>query len=49
MDKYTYGQESENMVGEGENAGYQPFFLFPHCLQKASFLGSLKWETVWNV
>ena len=32
----------ENTVGKGENAGYQHFLLFPQCLQKASFLGSLK-------
>ena len=32
----------ENIVGKGENAGYQHFLLFPQCFQKASFLGSLK-------
>ena len=32
----------ENMVGKGENAGYQHFLLFPQCFQKASFSGSLK-------
>ena len=31
----------ENIVGKGENAGYQ-HFLFTQCFQKASFLGSLK-------
>ena len=30
----------ENLVGKGVNAGYQNFLLFPHCFQKASFLGS---------
>ena len=25
----------ENSVKNGENAGYQHFLLFPHCLQKA--------------
>ena len=30
----------ENIVGKGENAGYQHFVLFPQCLQKASFSGS---------
>ena len=35
----------ENIVGKGENAGYQHFLLFPQCFQKASLLGSLKmWE-----
>ena len=32
----------ENNVGKGENAGYQHFLLFPQCLQKAAFPGSLK-------
>ena len=36
----------ENIVGKGENAGYQHFLLFPQCFQKASFLGSLKTEIV---
>ena len=26
----------ENIVGKGENAGYQYFLLFPQCFQKAS-------------
>ena len=30
------------IAGKGENAGYQHFLLFSQCLQKASFLGSLK-------
>ena len=24
----------ENIVGKGENAGFQHFLLFPHCFQK---------------
>ena len=28
----------ENILGNGENAGYQHFLLFPKCFQKASFL-----------
>ena len=32
----------ENIVGNGENAGYQHFLLFPQCFQKASFLGVVK-------
>ena len=32
----------ENIVGKGENAGYQHFLLFPQCFQKASYTGSLK-------
>ena len=31
-----------NIVGKGENAGYQHFLLFPLCFQKASFFGSVK-------
>ena len=33
----------ENIVGKGENSGYQHFllFFFPQCFQKASFLGSV--------
>ena len=33
----------ENIVGKGENAGYQHFLLFPQCFQNPSItLGSLK-------
>ena len=32
----------ENIVGKGEDAGYQHFLLFTQSFQKASFLGSLK-------
>ena len=39
--KFTLGGV-ENIVGKGENAGYQHFLLFPQCFQKASFSGSLK-------
>ena len=31
----------KNIVGKGENAGYQHFLLFPQCFQKASVLGGL--------
>ena len=37
----------QNIVGKGENAGYQHFLLLPQCFQKASFLGSLKVGIVW--
>ena len=37
----------ENIVGKGENAGYQHFLLFPQCFQKAPFSGSLKVGIVW--
>ena len=32
----------ENIVGKGENAGYQHFLLFPQCFQKDSYTGSFK-------
>ena len=32
----------ENIVGKGENAGYQHFLLFPQCFQKALSLGTSK-------
>ena len=37
----------ENIVGKGENAGYQHFLLFPQCYQKLSFSGSLRIVIVW--
>ena len=37
----------ENIVGKGENAGYQHFLLFPQCFQQASFSRSLKVGFVW--
>ena len=37
----------ENIVGKGENAGYQHFLLFPHCFPKGSSLGSSKVGIVW--
>ena len=32
----------ENIVGKGEDAGYQHFLLFPQCFQMASFSWLLK-------
>ena len=32
----------QNIVGKGENAGYQHFLLFPQCFQKAPLSGSIK-------
>ena len=32
----------ENIVGKGENAGYQHFLLFPQCFRKSTISGSLK-------
>ena len=37
----------ENIMGKGENAGYQHFLLFPWCFQKLSFSWSLKVGIVW--
>ena len=39
--KFVLGRV-ENIVGKGENAGYQHFLLFPQCFQKASLLGVVK-------
>ena len=41
--KFVLGT-AENIVGIGENAGYQHFLLFPQCFQKASFLESYNIE-----
>ena len=32
----------ENVVGKGENAGYQHFLLFPQCFREGSFSGALE-------
>ena len=35
----------ENIVGKGENAGYQHFLLFPQCFEKDFFLRVVKcWD-----
>ena len=44
--KFVLGRV-ENIVGKGENAGYQHFLLFPQCFQKASFSRLLKVVIVW--
>ena len=38
----------ENIVGKGENAGYQHFLLFPQCFGKASFPGTSKGVIAWE-
>ena len=40
-------EKVENIVGKGENAGYQHFLLCPQGFQKASFTGSLNVGIVW--
>ena len=30
-------EKVENIVGRGENAGYQHFLLFPQCFQRLNF------------
>ena len=37
-----------NIVGKGENAGYQHFLLFPQCFEKASIPDTSKSVTVWE-
>ena len=31
----------ENIIGKGENAGYQHFLLFPQCFQKVLFIRAI--------
>ena len=38
---------TENTVGKGKNAGYQPSLFFLQCFPKPSSLRSLKAGTVW--
>ena len=40
-------RSGKNIVGKGENAGYQHFLLFPQCYQKASHRRVLKVMIVW--
>ena len=44
--KFVLGRV-ENIVGKGENAGYQHFLLFPRCFQRTTFSGLLKVTIVW--
>ena len=44
--KFVLGKV-ENIVGKGENAGYQHFLLFPQHFQKVSYTGLLKVVIVW--
>ena len=44
--KFVFGRV-ENIVGKGENAGYQHFLLFLQYFQKACLSRSLKIVTVW--
>ena len=44
---FGLGRVEKNIVGKGENAGYQHFLLFQQCFQKLSFSGSLKVGIVW--
>ena len=38
----------QNIVGKGENAGYQHFLLFPQCFQKPSCPRSLRVGIEWK-
>ena len=44
--KFVLGKV-ENILGNGENAGYQHFLLVPLCFQKASYTGLFKIMIVW--
>ena len=39
---------TENIVGKGENVGYQHFLLFLQGFQRASYTGLLKVEILWE-
>ena len=41
-----FSYSAENLVGKGENAGYQHFLLFPQSFHKVSFPGLLKVDIV---
>ena len=42
------GSRVENIMGNVENTGHQQFLLSdPQCLQKTSFLRSLKFRILW--
>ena len=41
-------KQVENTVGKGEIARLEQFLLFPHCFQKACFLGASKGVIVWE-
>ena len=43
-----FSKRVENTVGKGEMARYEPFLLFSHCFQKASFPGVSKGVIVWE-
>ena len=36
----------ENIVGKGENAGFQHFLPLQQCFEKASFPGIIVWEWI---
>ena len=38
----------ENIVGKGENTGFQHFLLYPQCFEKASFPDKSKGVIVWE-
>ena len=47
-EKFNFGFErTENIVGKGENAGYQHFLIYPQCFQKPYVSGSLKVGILW--
>ena len=40
--------KEENIVGKGENAGYQHFLIIPQCFRRPSFVGPRKLWMVWE-
>ena len=45
---HFFSDSVENIMGKGENAGFQHFLLFLQYFQKASFSGSGKLVIVWE-
>ena len=44
----SVSDRQENIVGNGENAGYQHFLLFPQCFEKPYLVGPPKPGFVWD-
>ena len=44
----VFDSVEKNIVGKGENAGYQHFLLFPQCFEKASFPDTSRGVIVWE-
>ena len=41
-----FSDEVENILGNGEIAGYEQFLLFPQCFQKLSAVDASEWVSM---